>query len=63
MEKKEEEYFAAYLVIQTSDVTDNQLKFVKLLTEFVKGKGGILYTTIQSGKPPSPPPCPPGGCL
>lgn len=60
---EEENYFAAYLVIQTSDPTDNQYKFVKLLTEFVKEQGGILYVTIQSGTPPNPPPCPPGGCV
>lgn len=58
-----EEYFAAYLVIQTSDPTDNQLRFTKLLAEWVKENEGVLYVTIQSGKP-TPPPCPPGvNCL
>lgn len=60
-EEKKDYYFAAYLVIQTSDVSDNQLKFVELLTDYVKNKGGQLYTTIQTGKP-QPPGCPPGGC-
>lgn len=62
MATEEEEYFAAYLTIQTSDVTKNQLDFVKKLTKFVKKQGGVMYTAIQSGKPPVPPPCPPAGC-
>lgn len=61
-EKKKEEYFAAYLVIQTSDPTENQYKFAELLTKFVKENEGVLYITIQSGKPGNPPPCGPGGC-
>lgn len=62
MEENQNNYFAAYLVIQTSDPTDNQLKFTKLLAEWVQNHNGVLYVTIQSGKPTEPPPCPPGGC-
>jgi hypothetical protein len=55
-------YFAAYLVIQTSDVTTEQLDFTKKLMKYVKQNHGILYITIQSGVPPCIPtpghPCP-----
>lgn len=55
--------FTAYLVIQTSEVTKEQIEFAKKLTKYVKDQHGILYITIQSGTPPCIPgpghPCPP----
>lgn len=55
--------FTAYLVIQTSEVTKEQIEFAKKLTKYVKDQHGILYITIQSGTPPCVPspghPCPP----
>jgi hypothetical protein len=54
--------FTAYLVIQTSEVTKEQIEFAKKLTKYVKDQHGILYITIQSGIPPCVPtpvrPCP-----
>lgn len=44
--------FTAYLVIQTSEVTKEQIDFAKKLTKYVKDQHGILYITIQSGVPP-----------
>lgn len=62
VDSTEYDYFAAYLVIQTSEVTPEQLDYTKKLLKYVKQNHGILYITIQSGTPPCIPspghPCP-----
>lgn len=58
-EYKKEIYAVSYLTIQTSDIDNNVLLMVELLTERLAKSGIRLYTSIQSGKP-TPPGCPPG---
>lgn len=62
IDSSEYDYFAAYLVIQTTQVTDEQLEYTKKLMKYVKQNHGILYITVQSGTPPCIPtpghPCP-----
>jgi len=55
-----EVYATAYLNIQTSDIDNNVLLMVEHLTKRLADEGIRLYTSIQSGKPTQPPPCPPG---
>ncbi len=56
-------YFAAYLAIQTSNLTKGQAKLIKEMTKLVHKENGVLYTVVQSGVPPRPcggpgqPPC------
>lgn len=62
IDSTEYDYFAAYLAIQTSEVTNAQLEYTKKLMKYVKQNNGILYIVLQSGTPPCIPgpnhPCP-----
>lgn len=62
IDSTEYDYFAAYLAIQTSEVTPEQLEFTKKLVKYVKQNHGILYIVLQNGIPPCIPvpgrPCP-----
>lgn len=60
-DEEKEVYATSYLTIQTSHIDDNVLLMVEHLTVRLAKKGIKLYTSVQSGKPSSPPPTPPGG--
>lgn len=53
-------YFALYLNIQSSHITDDLLKYTKKVAKYGQKNNMTVYISIQSGKPGNG--CPPGGC-
>lgn len=59
-EEYDTSYFALYIQIQTSQVTDDLLKYTQKVAKFGQKNRMTVYIGIQSGKPGNG--CPPGGC-
>jgi hypothetical protein len=53
-------YFALYVHVQTSQITDDLLKYTQKVAKFGQKNRMTVYIAIQSGKPGNG--CPPGGC-